>query len=263
MPQKQLKNVSTAHWKSAGDEARCLLLGAMQVWDWGLIHSGRMKCYSGRIICGLLFTTSGLDQATHPLCGFTSRTEAALCLCRRRLHIHIHAQRKLVKDTTHETLMSGVCACRRGLRRQYSVWKRSHTRVFLLIIRFDFTFLTHNDHRGPPIKYQSNDTCINVVTLPIIISSFLDEDLLALPDKLCWISTFALFDWWSVLVLSKGLASQIQESQQARMVFNTIFELLCFPLKLTMVVFSEWVLQVFTGWILDYSLACFAEKWLQ
>lgn len=37
------------------------------------------------------------------------------------------------------------------------------------------------------MKYQFNDTCINTVTLPIITSSFLDEDRLTLPDKLQYV----------------------------------------------------------------------------
>ncbi len=110
-----------------------------------------MKCYPERIIRGLLFTAGGLDQTTHPLHGFTFRTEAALCLQWARLHIHIHARRRLVKGMTHETLMSGVCVCvcgvrRQGFGKQYSrcvcegahhhPLPRPHDFVFILVFHF-------------------------------------------------------------------------------------------------------------------------------
>lgn len=84
-----------------------------------------MKCYSEGIISGLLFTVGGLDQTTHPLCGFTFRTEAALCLRWGRLHIHIHALHRPGKGMTHESLMSGVCVecavfAARDFGKQYS-----------------------------------------------------------------------------------------------------------------------------------------------
>lgn len=54
----------------------------------------------------LLFTV-GLDQTTHPLCGFTFRTEPALCLGDARLCIHSGAKHRLAKSMTLESLMSG------------------------------------------------------------------------------------------------------------------------------------------------------------
>ena len=58
----------------------------------------------------MLFTAGGSDQTTHPLCGFTFRTEAALCQRRGRLHARIHARHRLVKDMSHESVVSGVFA---------------------------------------------------------------------------------------------------------------------------------------------------------
>lgn len=49
------------------------------------------------IICGLLFAASGSDQATHPLCGSTFRTEAAL-LPAPALDYTLTAGAELVKD---------------------------------------------------------------------------------------------------------------------------------------------------------------------
>lgn len=68
-----------------------------------------MKCYSEGIISGLLLTAGGLDRTTHPLCGFTFRTEKALCLCPGRLHIRTEAPHRPVKRVTHESLMSEDC----------------------------------------------------------------------------------------------------------------------------------------------------------
>lgn len=52
------------------------------------------------IICGLLFAASGSDQATHPLCGSTFRTEAAL-LPAPGLDDTLAAGAELVKDKPH------------------------------------------------------------------------------------------------------------------------------------------------------------------
>lgn len=58
-----------------------------------------MKHYTDGIRRGLLFTAGGSDQTTHPVCGFTFRTEASLCLWGARLHMHPGARNSKEHDS--------------------------------------------------------------------------------------------------------------------------------------------------------------------